>query len=1084
MMGEAEFSFLMRMRDEASAIINRVSGSMGGLGNNTKKTKDDMQSLQREAARAAASIAAVFTSNRLAGGSLSAFREYDREMTVVQRVTDKTKEEMVAFTQQFDVMAERLKAVPVDRLGDIAGQAAQLGIVGTDEILRFTETIGKLETSLKDLGTDAPKLITRVLNATGEGVSGVEKFGNVLVRMGKDASSTEQRILNMTAILAQSTAQFKVSSESLLGLATAAADLNFMPELFGTATARTLNQLHEAALNNTRGMQTLSAMTGVTAEQFRELIKTDPAMAFVLFAEVLKEVGDGGKSTLGFLTQFNLQAQENQRILATAAQNTGEFRKQLAAAGLEAKQQIALSQEFGVTMGAFFAATNEANNAWTLFKKNFGGALAPGATAALSLFTDVLNSLSKTLLDLPNWARQAFAWTVVAVPAILGVAGAISAVVRVAGLLGAASGLRILGTAAGWAVALTAAVARAAVAFSGMLLWLTRIPALISLLGGVAVAIGGWPIAIAVAVGAVTVGLGLMVRRASENWEETKEFFRQPIGDIIKQAWEASKTTLTGWFDDFKTWGARKWEQATSFFKNTPAVELNIDADSAAKAAAKIKETFGLMAPFKVDTSQLSGVSDDNQKIIEELDERAKKLGDILKQETALAQLRRVGANDPFRRDRDLNDNELSRLEGLVALEKVRADATQWRLKTLREETREAASFGPALKAIAEQEAIIRDIREQKGALSKAEESALRGHVQLLQQARMLTDYRTSVQGMQRQVELMKIGGDYSRADRAAQEEINRLRDRGVQLTQAHVDALQEYHRAVDDATASQQSGFEGWARSIGTLRDGILDLQRSFADGFTNTLSEFFSTGKFGFREMMVDWTKQATQMLTKQAFGSIFEKIGNNIGGLFSGLSSSDALGRASGAADKLQSMTATTAMMTVNASMVNLTGGLGVGGGFGFNPFSFMGGGGGTDFGSIPNPMAWAGIAHKGGVIGQDNFPGRMLPAAMFKNAPRLHQGLKDDEFAAVLQRGERVLRADDNKRMMNVMRQAGSKGGGLVYSPSINLSTGPSGGGMSEAQSRRVSRALDDGLKSLVVDVMLREQRPGGAFHEAA
>jgi hypothetical protein len=33
-------------------------------------------------------------------------------------------------------------------------------------------------------------------------------------------------------------------------------------------------------------------------------------------------------------------------------------------------------------------------------------------------------------------------------------------------------------------------------------------------------------------------------------------------------------------------------------------------------------------------------------------------------------------------------------------------------------------------------------------------------------------------------------------------------------------------------------------------------------------------------------------------------------------------------------------------------------------------------------------------------------RQVPAALFVNAPRLHQGLRADEFPAILQRGERV------------------------------------------------------------------------------
>jgi hypothetical protein len=55
-------------------------------------------------------------------------------------------------------------------------------------------------------------------------------------------------------------------------------------------------------------------------------------------------------------------------------------------------------------------------------------------------------------------------------------------------------------------------------------------------------------------------------------------------------------------------------------------------------------------------------------------------------------------------------------------------------------------------------------------------------------------------------------------------------------------------------------------------------------------------------------------------------------------------------------------------------------------------------------------FANILHAGGVVGAPG-PGRMVPALVFANAPRMHSGgfagLRPDEVPAILQRGERVL-----------------------------------------------------------------------------
>jgi len=51
---------------------------------------------------------------------------------------------------------------------------------------------------------------------------------------------------------------------------------------------------------------------------------------------------------------------------------------------------------------------------------------------------------------------------------------------------------------------------------------------------------------------------------------------------------------------------------------------------------------------------------------------------------------------------------------------------------------------------------------------------------------------------------------------------------------------------------------------------------------------------------------------------------------------------------------------------------------------------------------------GLFHEGGVAGQTNVPMRFIPM------PRLHSGLRPDEYPAILQRGETVLSVDESRQ----------------------------------------------------------------------
>jgi muramidase (phage lysozyme) len=65
--------------------------------------------------------------------------------------------------------------------------------------------------------------------------------------------------------------------------------------------------------------------------------------------------------------------------------------------------------------------------------------------------------------------------------------------------------------------------------------------------------------------------------------------------------------------------------------------------------------------------------------------------------------------------------------------------------------------------------------------------------------------------------------------------------------------------------------------------------------------------------------------------------------------------------------------------------------------------------------------AGLFHEGGLVGAGTPASgyRSASPSLWIGAPRYHDGLNDDEFPAILQRGERVLTANDNARMSKTL-----------------------------------------------------------------
>jgi TP901 family phage tail tape measure protein len=101
------------------------------------------------------------------------------------------------------------------------------------------------------------------------------------------------------------------------------------------------------------------------------------------------------------------------------------------------------------------------------------------------------------------------------------------------------------------------------------------------------------------------------------------------------------------------------------------------------------------------------------------------------------------------------------------------------------------------------------------------------------------------------------------------------------------------------------------------------------------------------------------------------------------------------------------------------------------------------------------------HKGGVVGKDppSFR-RWLPASLFQHAPRLHSGLRSDEFPAILQRGETVI----------------PKGGGAGGVTMVNQITVQGGG--SKAEDRSTGETIAKAIEIKVRQILRDERRYGG------
>jgi TP901 family phage tail tape measure protein len=429
-----ELEFILRMRDEASRVLSQFGAGATQTGGQLDGLTSRFDELTRAARNFTAVIAGGMAVKGLTTQTLGTFREYQNQMTMVAKTTDQNKQQMGDFSKALDKTALSLKGIQVSELQQFAQVAGQLGITGSDNILKFSAAMAKLQRSSNVQGAEGATQLARTMGLTNTPIDQVEKFSGVLVELGRTMKANEEEILNMGIRVAQTTANFKLGYQNVLAISAEASDLGFKPELFSSVMGRALGQIQSAAVNNTKAMRQFSKVTGMTSDQMSALIKNNPSEAFLKWLDVLNQVDAAGGSTIQFLQDWNLYAQENAQVLDVAAKHAQDFRDTIVKAFREseiAADKNALNQMYAKTFDNLDTAVLDLNDAWTIFTKNIGAALAPGAIAGLNLLTDGVLGLTHAFAAMPETAQQIVAWG-----ALIGTA-----------TIPAVAGFRLLGTA-------------------------------------------------------------------------------------------------------------------------------------------------------------------------------------------------------------------------------------------------------------------------------------------------------------------------------------------------------------------------------------------------------------------------------------------------------------------------------------------------------------------------------------------------------------------------------------------------------------------------------------------------------------
>ena len=269
--------------------------------------------------------------------------------------------------------------IPVARseLLDIAQAAGQLGIQGSENILKFTEVVAKLGKASDLAGGEAAITLARILGVTNEATDSVDRLASTLVFLGNNAKASESEIAKMVIELAKGTAQFNVSSADLAGLGTTLKEFGQQAELARSTVLKTFLAIKSAVDEGGASLEKLGKLTGQTGEQFKKTFEKDSFAAFLAFVKGLRSVIEQGGNAEQVLGAFGLRGTEVNAILPLLAKNFDALSLRVNQANTAYRENTALNVEAAQAFSTFQSAMQiVANNLLNVFRI-IGGKLAP-----------------------------------------------------------------------------------------------------------------------------------------------------------------------------------------------------------------------------------------------------------------------------------------------------------------------------------------------------------------------------------------------------------------------------------------------------------------------------------------------------------------------------------------------------------------------------------------------------------------------------------------------------------------------------------------------------------------------------------
>lgn len=323
--------------------------------------------------------------------------DFESAFTGVRKTVNATEEEYAALEEGIIKMSNKMpqSASDIAAVMEIAGQ---LGVRGTEDLLKFTDTMIRLGDSTNMNSEEAATAIARIMNVMNTSMEDVDRFASTVVALGNSYATTESEIVEMANRMSAGGAIAGLTESQILALATAMSSVGINAEAGGTAMTQTFNAIEKAVANGNEKLELFAQVSGMSAEEFASAWENDPIVAIQSFIEGLGNIEENGGSAVLILDELGLTGIRQSDMLKSLAQAGDLLDDTLETANTAWSENVALTNESETRYGTLASKLQILWNNVKNLAISFGNLLMPAiekVTSIIQAITEKINSLDE-----------------------------------------------------------------------------------------------------------------------------------------------------------------------------------------------------------------------------------------------------------------------------------------------------------------------------------------------------------------------------------------------------------------------------------------------------------------------------------------------------------------------------------------------------------------------------------------------------------------------------------------------------------------------------------------------------------------